>query len=97
MLKAYRVSFFKAILDSTGHPFHAVQGTVEVRATSQEDGVRKGRKAFAALKGANDWSFHADYETVEAIPPSPAVRSRTGAFGTGSPRSVASRAVREAA
>lgn len=92
MMKAYRVSFFKALSDSTGHTFHAIQGTVEVRATGQKDAATKARKAFAALKGANDWSFHADYGTVQAISASSAIQ-----FGSRSAPSVDGREMGEVA
>ena len=46
----YRVSFFKQLTDSTGHPFDACQGAVEVRAPSQDRAIELARQMFAELK-----------------------------------------------
>ena len=64
----YRVSFFKQLTDSAGHPFDACQGTVEVRAPSRDSAIELARKMFAELKDVSDWSLRADCEKVELLP-----------------------------
>jgi hypothetical protein len=72
MKQIYRVSFFKKLTDSTGHPVDACQGTVEVRAPTQDCAIDLARHRFAALKDVGSWSLRADYETAELL----AARSR---------------------
>jgi hypothetical protein len=62
------VSFYKRLVDSTGHPVDAYQGVVEIRARDPERAIKDGRQSFARLRQIGDWSIHADYETVEALP-----------------------------
>ena len=64
----YRVSFFKQLTDSTGHPFDACQGAVEVRASSQDRAIELARQMFAELKDVGDWLLRADYEKAELLP-----------------------------
>ncbi|MBV9249292.1 MAG: hypothetical protein JO227_08625 [Acetobacteraceae bacterium] len=63
----YRVSFYKKLVDSTGHPVDAVQGAVEVRAPSEQQAVELARPRFAELGHVRVWSLRADYATVESI------------------------------
>ncbi len=67
MQQIYRVSFFKRLIDSNGHPVDACQGTVEVRAPDQGDAIAQARSRFAELKKVVSWSLRADYETVELL------------------------------
>jgi hypothetical protein len=64
----YRVSFFKKLTDSTGHPVDACQGTVEVQASSEDSAIGVARRAFAELKDVGEWSLRADYEAMEFLP-----------------------------
>jgi hypothetical protein len=68
MERIYRVSFFKTLTDSTGHPVDACQGAVEVRATSQGRAIELARLRFAELKDVSVWSMRADYEKAELLP-----------------------------
>ncbi len=68
MGKVYRVSFFKRLLDSTGHRTDACQGIVEVRGATRDDAVEHARHRFAELKGITRWSLYADYDEVEELP-----------------------------
>ena len=67
MRQIYRVSFFKKLVDSYGHPVDACQSVIEVRAVGQEQAIEQARLNFAKTKGVSDWSFYADYETVEML------------------------------
>jgi hypothetical protein len=64
----YHISFFKRLTDSTGHPVDACQGTVEVRASSEDRAIDAARSRFAALEEVCIWSLRADYEKVEILP-----------------------------
>jgi hypothetical protein len=68
MKESYRVSFFKYLVDSTGHPFDVCQGVIEIRAMSREAAVGDARRIFAELKNVKDWSLRADHEDVELVP-----------------------------
>jgi uncharacterized protein YfaQ (DUF2300 family) len=68
MKQNYRVSFFKQLVDSTGHPFDVCQGVVEVHAISRKAAVDDAKRIFAELKDVKDWSLRADHEGVELLP-----------------------------
>ncbi len=74
MQQIYHVSFFKRLIDSTGHPVHAWQGAVDVRATDEECAIELGRQRFAQIKNVAAWSLRADYETVEPLAAAPCSR-----------------------
>jgi hypothetical protein len=66
--QTYRVSFFKKLIDSTGHPVDACQGVIEVRAPTKDRAIKLAKNAFANSKDVLIWSLRADYETVEQLP-----------------------------
>ena len=68
MKQNYRVSFFKRLVDSTGHSVNACQGVVEIGAISRETAIGDAKRTFAELKGVKDWSLRADYEEVKPLP-----------------------------
>ena len=68
MKQNYRVSFFKQLVDSTGHPFDVCQGVVEVRTISRKAAVDDAKRIFTELKDVKDWSLRADHEGVELVP-----------------------------
>ena len=57
MRQMYRVSFFKKLTDSTGHPVDAWQGAVEVRAPSRDGAVELARPRFAEIKDVGTWTL----------------------------------------
>jgi len=67
MSQIYRVSFFKSLVDSYGHPVDACQSVIEIRAVDKEQAVEQAKLNFAKTKGVSDWSFYADYESVEEL------------------------------
>jgi hypothetical protein len=68
MEQDYRVSFFKKLVDSTGHPANAWQGVVAVRAINPEAAGTAAKRMFAKSRDVKDWSLRADYEIVEPLP-----------------------------
>lgn len=67
MNQLYRVSFFKRLTDSTGHPVDAPQGIVEVQGDRKSRAIKKARLQFARLKDVAAWSLRADYEKVDIV------------------------------
>jgi hypothetical protein len=63
----YRVSFYKKLTDSTGHPVDVPQGVVEVHSDRKSRAIRKARLRFAGLKNVAVWSLRADYEKMELV------------------------------
>jgi hypothetical protein len=68
MEQIYRVSFFKRLTDSTGHPADACQGAVEVSAPAEGRAIEVARLKFAECADVSLWSMRADYETAELLP-----------------------------
>ena len=68
MRQVYRVSFFKKLVDSTGHPFEPCQGVVDIRAIGQRRAIENAKLKFAEIKPVGDWSLRADYSSVELLP-----------------------------
>lgn len=67
MRQLYQVTFIKKLVDSTGHPVDAAQGSIEISARSQERAIDDARVAFAELKDVRIWSLRADYVSVEPL------------------------------
>jgi hypothetical protein len=67
-MRQYRVSFFKKLVDSTGHPFEPCQGVVDIRAINQERAIENARLKFAEIKDVGDWSLRADRASVQLFP-----------------------------
>ena len=68
MRQVYRVSFFKKLVDSTGHAFEPCQGVVDIRAIGQRRAIENAKLKFAEIKHVGDWSLRADYASVELFP-----------------------------
>ncbi len=54
MKQLYRVSFFKKLTDSTGHPVDVIQGAVEVDGDRKSRAINAARRKFAELKGVRE-------------------------------------------
>lgn len=67
-MPGYRVTFFKELLSSDGHPFNCVQQQVEVpHAKNAELAVDSAIRRLESLRGVPDWTFVADSFAVEAM------------------------------
>jgi hypothetical protein len=65
-MSSYKVSFFKDLLNSSGHRFKCLQKEVEIRrARSVERAVRAAERRFARLHRVRDWKLYADLLEVE--------------------------------
>jgi hypothetical protein len=78
MQQPYRVTFFKRLVDSTGHPVDAVQGEVELDASNTESAMDDARLAFAERKQVSNWLLRADYMNVELLAAAEQVRAAGG-------------------
>jgi hypothetical protein len=68
MARTYRVSFFKRLADSTGHPVEAWQGSVEIVAPNRPCAIEAARRKFAEAGHVGTWSLRADYDEAELLP-----------------------------
>lgn len=65
-MTSYRVSFYKHLLSSDGHPFRCLQQSIKVgRARSIERAVLAAKHRFERQKGLPVWDLHADDFDVE--------------------------------
>jgi hypothetical protein len=63
----YRISFFKNLLSSDGHPFKCLQGEIEVRGSSgPNQAIEMASHEFGLRHGSRDWRFYADLVEVAA-------------------------------
>jgi len=65
-MSGYRVSFFKMLLSSDGHPFKCLQECIEVPdSETPAAAVDHASRTFEARHHVPDWTLHAD--TVEVV------------------------------
>ncbi len=65
-MTCYRVSFFKNVLSSDGHPFKCIQRIINVRhARSADRAVQAAKRRYERLRHTRDWKLHADYLELE--------------------------------
>ena len=67
-MTGYRVTFFKNLVNSSGHCVKCPQATISVEhAKSIERALTAGKRRFERTKGIQDWTLHADLAELEAI------------------------------
>jgi hypothetical protein len=67
-MPTYRVTFFKHLVSSDGHPFRCPQRTIQVRlAKTRERAIRAAQCRYARLARDRDWRIHADSCETEII------------------------------
>jgi hypothetical protein len=60
-MACYRVSFFKDLVSSDGHPFKCIQKIIEIRhARSPERAVKCAQLRYERLDRVHDWTLHSD-------------------------------------
>ena len=65
-MPTYRISFFKEVLSSDGHPFKCLQQAIEIGgARTANRAVQAAEREYQNLRGIHDWRLHADYVEVE--------------------------------
>jgi hypothetical protein len=75
MQQPYRVTFFKKLVDSTGHPVDAIQGAIELNASNTQSAMDHAVLAFAQRKHVCNWLLRADYMNVEVLAAADRVRA----------------------
>lgn len=67
-MTGYRVTFFKNLVNSSGHCVKCPQATISVEhAKSIERALTAGKRRFERTKGIQDWALYADLAELEAI------------------------------
>ena len=67
-MTGYRVTFFKNLVNSSGHCVKCPQATISVEhAKSIERALTAGKRRFERTKGIRDWALYADLAELEAI------------------------------
>ena len=62
----YRVSFFKDLNSSDGHPFKCIQKVIEIRhARSADRAVKAAELRYERLHRVHDWTLHSDCLELE--------------------------------
>jgi hypothetical protein len=61
----YKVSFFKNLLSSDGHPFRCLQQTIEVHACRPERAVQAAKRRYERLHRVPSWKLRADIVELE--------------------------------
>ena len=65
-MPCYKVSFFKELLSSDGHPFNCLQQAIEIqRARSPEQAVEAAQRRYERLHRVSTWKLHADIIRLE--------------------------------
>jgi hypothetical protein len=62
----YRVSFFKDLISSDGHPFKCIQKVIEIsHARSADRAVKAAEIRYERLHQVHDWMLHSDCVELE--------------------------------
>jgi hypothetical protein len=65
-MSRYRVSFFKTLLSSDGHPFKCLQHAVDVcNAEDIDRAIETAKRHYERLRHVPDWTLHADTFEVQ--------------------------------
>jgi 1,2-phenylacetyl-CoA epoxidase PaaB subunit len=62
------ISFLKKLLGGNGHQVDAVQGVVDIHASSEGGAINRARPVFARRAGVQAWSLRADHAVAEVLP-----------------------------
>ncbi len=75
----YRVSFYKYLVSSDGHPTKALQAMFEVRGARNADrAIKVAQRRYERQCAVDDWTLHADEMDVQVdgVGPQPEHRIR---------------------
>ncbi len=65
-MSRYRVSFFKDLISSDGHPFKCIQKVVEIQhARSPDRAVKAAELRYERFHRVHDWTLHSDCLELE--------------------------------
>jgi hypothetical protein len=67
-MASYRVTFFKNLVNSSGHEFKCLQGTIEIRsARAHMRALRAAERRYKRSKQIHSWRLYADSAEMEAL------------------------------
>jgi hypothetical protein len=67
-MTSYRVTFFKNLVNSTGHQFKCPQGTIEIRrARNYHRAFQAAERRYERAKKIANWTLYADFAELEAF------------------------------
>lgn len=65
-MSCYRVTFFKNLLSSDGHPFKCIQRAIDIRhARNADRAVEAAELRYGRLHRVHDWTLYADFLELE--------------------------------
>jgi hypothetical protein len=65
-MSCYRVTFFKNLLSSDGHPFKCIQRAIDIRHARDADrAVEAAELRYERLHRVHDWTLYADFLELE--------------------------------
>ena len=71
-MASYRVTFFKHLVSSDGHPFNCPQRTIDIRSAKSSDrAIQAAQLRYGRLSHGCDWKLRADEFRLEAIGDAP--------------------------
>ncbi|RWM04388.1 MAG: hypothetical protein E5X80_19750 [Mesorhizobium sp.] len=67
-MTSYRVTFFKNLVNSSGHRFKCPQGTVEIRrARNLDRAFQAAERRYERQKKIGNWTLYADVAELETV------------------------------
>jgi hypothetical protein len=76
IMPAYQVTFFKHLVDSSGHPFHCPQQCITIVGHDADEALRAAEAEFRRTRNTRHWTTHADDVEVQLVN-EPSAPSRT--------------------
>jgi len=65
-MSCYRVTFFKNLLSSDGHPFKCIQRAIDIRhARNADRAVEAAELWYERVHRVHEWTLHADFLELE--------------------------------
>ena len=71
-MASYRVTFFKHLVSSDGHPFNCPQRTIDIRSAKNSDrAIKAAQLRYGRLAHCCDWKLRADEFRLETVGDTP--------------------------
>ena len=67
-MTSYRVTFFKNLINSSGHEFKCQQGSIDIRrARNDERALQAAQRRYERAKKIDSWTLYADVAELDAV------------------------------
>lgn len=67
-MTSYRVTFFKNLINSNGHPFKCPRDTIEIRRARDLDrAFQAAERRYERAKKIGNWTLHADVAELQTV------------------------------